>query len=108
MALGQTVEGTGPEWQGGIVVPGHKECWLVWSCLAQLSRVETPRFSQGSENAEPGIPGQGWDPRSGEDWPLPSGSLVSFWEILYLFQLRHLALAVLTPLNVGGLLERMG
>lgn len=33
--------------------------WLVWSHLAQLPRVETLRFSQGSENSRPRIPGLG-------------------------------------------------
>ena len=44
--------------QGGLFVPGHMECWLVWSHLAQLTRVETPRFSQGSGNSGPRIPGK--------------------------------------------------
>lgn len=38
---------------------GHVEGWLMWSCLAQLSRVGSPRFSQGSENPRPRIPGLG-------------------------------------------------
>lgn len=44
--------------QGGLFVQSHMECWLVWSRLAQLSWVETPRFSQGFGNSGPRISGK--------------------------------------------------
>ena len=71
----------------------------MWSCLAQLSRVGPPRFSQGSGHSGPRIPGLGWELRCGEGWPLPSGNSVSNPK-------ESLVLAQVTFIGANGLGDR--